>query len=175
VVGERQWPVKTKMFEFTGMASCCPTGLSSYWLMCLLRDSKWHPVTGHLNWHRVNGPSLCLTSEIFIHHFLEVSYVYICMCTSPTPERLDGYYSYPALSTESVALTTQHPLSAKVGTTSPTSGGRSIGIVRSRTKATEFTLVFRSVPSEYGHSSYKNKGPSQRSPNIQLGFSRKRT
>jgi hypothetical protein len=27
VVGERQWPVKTKMFEFTGMASFCPTGL----------------------------------------------------------------------------------------------------------------------------------------------------
>jgi hypothetical protein len=38
----------------------------------------------------------------------------------------------------SVALTTQHPLSAKVGTTSPTSGGRSVGIVRSRTKATVF-------------------------------------
>jgi hypothetical protein len=30
----------------------------------------------------------------------------------------------------SVALTTQNPLSAKVGTTSPTSGGRSAGIVR---------------------------------------------
>jgi hypothetical protein len=50
VVGERQWPVKTKMFEFTGIASCCPTGLSSYWLMCLHRDSTWHPVTGDLNW-----------------------------------------------------------------------------------------------------------------------------
>jgi hypothetical protein len=57
-VGERQWPVKTKMFEFTGMASCCPIGLSSYWLMCLHGDSTWHPVTGHLNWHRVNGPLL---------------------------------------------------------------------------------------------------------------------
>jgi hypothetical protein len=48
------------MFEFTGMVSCCPTGLSSYWLVCLHRDSTWHPVTGHLNWptnwHRVNGP-----------------------------------------------------------------------------------------------------------------------
>jgi hypothetical protein len=41
----------------------------------------------------------------------------------------------------SVALTTQHPLSAKVGTTSPTSGGRSVGIVRSRTKATEFDAL----------------------------------
>jgi hypothetical protein len=40
----------------------------------------------------------------------------------------------------SVALTTQHPLSAKVATTSPTSGGRSVGIVRSRTKATEFSF-----------------------------------
>ena len=28
----------------------------------------------------------------------------------------------------------------KVGTTSPTGGGRSVGIVRSRTKATEFSL-----------------------------------
>jgi hypothetical protein len=42
---------------------------------------------------------------------------------------------------ESVSLTTQHPLSAKVGTTSPTSVGRSVGIVRSRTKATELSLV----------------------------------
>jgi hypothetical protein len=30
----------------------------------------------------------------------------------------------------------------KVGTTSPTSGGRSVGIVRSRTKATEFSFSF---------------------------------
>jgi hypothetical protein len=52
------------MFEFTGIASCCPTGLSSYWLMCLHRDSKWHSVTGHLNWHAnwhcVNGPYVCV-------------------------------------------------------------------------------------------------------------------
>jgi hypothetical protein len=41
----------------------------------------------------------------------------------------------------SVALTAQHPLSAKVGTTSATSGGRSVGIVCSRTKATDFSLV----------------------------------
>jgi hypothetical protein len=39
-------------------------------------------------------------------------------------------------------LTTQHPLSAKVGTTSPTSGVRSVGIVRLRTKATEFFFVY---------------------------------
>jgi hypothetical protein len=36
---------------------------------------------------------------------------------------------------------TQHPISAKVGTTSPTSGDRSAGIVRLRTKATEFSLI----------------------------------
>jgi hypothetical protein len=45
----------------------------------------------------------------------------------------------------SVALTTQHPLSAKVGTTSPRSGGRTVGIVRWRTKAFLF-----SPPSEVG-------------------------
>jgi hypothetical protein len=38
----------------------------------------------------------------------------------------------------SVMLTTQHPLYAKVGTSSPTIGGRSVGIVRCRTEATEF-------------------------------------
>jgi hypothetical protein len=38
-------------------------------------------------------------------------------------------------------LTTRHPLSAKVGTTWPTSGGRSVGIVRSRTKATVVVVV----------------------------------
>ena len=30
----------------------------------------------------------------------------------------------------------------KLALTSPTSGGRSVGIVRSRTKATEFSLVY---------------------------------
>jgi hypothetical protein len=41
---------------------------------------------------------------------------------------------------ESVALTTGHPLSAKVGTSSPKIGGRSVGIVRSRTKPTVFSF-----------------------------------
>jgi hypothetical protein len=34
------------------------------------------------------------------------------------------------------------PLSTKVDTTSPTSGGRSFGIVHSRAKATEFSCLF---------------------------------
>jgi hypothetical protein len=38
----------------------------------------------------------------------------------------------------SVALTTRHPLSAMLALTSPKNGGRSVGIVRLRTKATEF-------------------------------------
>jgi hypothetical protein len=36
---------------------------------------------------------------------------------------------------ESVALTTRHPLSAKLALTSPTSGGRSVGIVHLKTKS----------------------------------------
>jgi hypothetical protein len=51
---------------------------------------------------------------------------------------LEGKVAAPVKKTEtndrgeggSVALTTQHPLSAKVGTTSPTSSRRSVGIVR---------------------------------------------
>ena len=34
----------------------------------------------------------------------------------------------------------------KLALTSPTSGGRSVGIVRSRTKATEFSLVYLCHP-----------------------------
>jgi hypothetical protein len=33
----------------------------------------------------------------------------------------------------------------KLALTSPTGGGRSVGIVRSRTKATEFSLLYESV------------------------------
>jgi hypothetical protein len=40
-----------------------------------------------------------------------------------------------------VALTTQHPLSAKVGTSFADRGDRSIGIVRLRTKTTEVFFV----------------------------------
>jgi hypothetical protein len=40
------------------------------------------------------------------------------------------------------------PLSTKVGTNFATSGGRSVGIVRSRTHATEFYIYIHS-PSEY--------------------------
>jgi hypothetical protein len=42
----------------------------------------------------------------------------------------------------SVALITRHPLSASFALTSSTSGGRSVCIVRLRTKATEFTVFF---------------------------------
>jgi hypothetical protein len=74
---ESQWPVKTKMFEVTGMASCCPTGLSCYWLMCLHRDSTWHPVTGHLNWpanwHRVNGPLVWFQQDGATSHTARIS------------------------------------------------------------------------------------------------------
>ena len=37
----------------------------------------------------------------------------------------------------------------KLALTSPTGGGRSVGIVRSRTKATEFSLVYMYVESGY--------------------------
>jgi hypothetical protein len=46
----------------------------------------------------------------------------------------------------SAELTTRHPLSAKLALTSPTSGGRSVDVVRSSTKAMEFfCLLFSTV------------------------------
>jgi hypothetical protein len=41
-------------------------------------------------------------------------------------------------------LTTWHSLSANLALTSPTSGGRSVGIVRSRTQTMEFFFFFSS-------------------------------
>ena len=41
----------------------------------------------------------------------------------------------------------------KLALTSPTGGGRSVGIVRSRTKATEFSLVFVTVKPRHGSPS----------------------
>jgi hypothetical protein len=41
-----------------------------------------------------------------------------------------------------VALTRRHPLSTKVDTNLPTNGDRSGGIVRLRTKATEFSFIW---------------------------------
>jgi hypothetical protein len=52
----------------------------------------------------------------------------------------------------SLAPTLWHPLSAKLALTSPTSGGCSVGIVRSQTKAMEFSLVsFRICISHEWH------------------------
>jgi hypothetical protein len=49
-----------------------------------------------------------------------------------------------------VLLTMWHPLSAKIGTNSPTSSGRSVGIVRSQTQATEFIHAdSRDHPASY--------------------------
>jgi hypothetical protein len=43
----------------------------------------------------------------------------------------------------SVELTTRQPPSAKFSTNQPTSGGRSVGMVRSRTQATEFVFLLK--------------------------------
>jgi hypothetical protein len=68
----------------------------------------------------------------------------------------------PRLTAErSVALTTRHPLSAKVGTTSPTSGGRSVNIVRLRTKATEFSFSFFSFFGNRKKANY-NQAPKRK-------------
>ena len=67
----------------------------------------------------------------------------------------------------SVALTTWHPSIRKSWETSPTGGGRSVGIVRSRTRATEFYYYFffynqfrYYYPFVYGCSNCKDPIPS---------------
>jgi hypothetical protein len=67
---------------------------------------------------------------------------------STTEELIDRKVAAPVYETENTAvgivtLTTWHPLSAKkLAITSPTSGGRSVGVVRSRTQTMEFSFFF---------------------------------
>jgi hypothetical protein len=57
---------------------------------------------------------------------------------------------------ESVVLTTRHPLSQTLALTSPTRGSRSVGIVRSRTKATEFSFSLLPPSWAYSHEMLVN-------------------
>ena len=64
-------------------------------------------------------------------HFMKMKsdYIYMCVCVALT-----------AVGTRCADhVTPLYP--QKLALTSPTGGGRSVGIVRSRTKATEFSLV----------------------------------
>jgi hypothetical protein len=60
----------------------------------------------------------------------------------------------------SVVLTTRHPLSTKVGITSPTSGSLSVDIVRSRTKATELQLYAFSLSHAFSRPPLWSSGRS---------------
>jgi hypothetical protein len=67
---------------------------------------------------------------------------------STTEELLDRKVAAPVQKTENTAVGNRHAdhvapsIRKKLAITSPTSGGRSIGIVRSRIQAMEFSLVF---------------------------------
>jgi hypothetical protein len=70
---------------------------------------------------------------------------------STTEELLERKVAVPVQKTENTAVGIRHAdhvapsISKKLALTSPTSGSRSVGIVRSRTQATEFGLLFLSV------------------------------
>jgi hypothetical protein len=59
---------------------------------------------------------------------------------STTEELLDRKLAAPVYKTENTAVRIRH--ADHVAITSPTSGGRSVGIVRSQTQTMEFSLVF---------------------------------
>jgi hypothetical protein len=67
---------------------------------------------------------------------------------STTEELLDRKVADPVWITENTAVGIRHDdhvahsIRKKLAITSPTSGGRSVGIVRSRTQTMEFSLVF---------------------------------
>jgi hypothetical protein len=67
---------------------------------------------------------------------------------STTEELLDRKVAAPVWKTENTATGINHAdhvapsIRKKLAITSPTSGGRSVGIVRSRTQTMEFSLVF---------------------------------
>jgi hypothetical protein len=67
---------------------------------------------------------------------------------STTEELLDGKVAVSVQKTENTAVGIRHAdhvslsIRKKLAITSPTSGGRSVGIVRSRTQIMEFSLVF---------------------------------
>jgi hypothetical protein len=65
---------------------------------------------------------------------------------STTEELLDRKVTAPDYKTENTAVGIRHadhvaPLLQKLAITSPTSGGRSVGIVRSQTQTMEFSLI----------------------------------
>jgi hypothetical protein len=62
----------------------------------------------------------------------------------------------------SVALTTRPLYPQKLALTSPTSGGLLIGIVRSRTQATECAVQYELHPSPYTDSARDASGKGQR-------------
>jgi hypothetical protein len=65
-----------------------------------------------------------------------------------TEELLDGQVAAPVYKTENTAVGIRHAdhvapsIRKKLAITSPASGGRSVGIIRSRTQTMEFSLDF---------------------------------
>jgi hypothetical protein len=89
---------------------------------------------------------------------------------SKTEELLDGKVAAPVSKTENTAVGIRHTdhvapsIRNKLAITSPTSGGRSVGIVRSQTQTMEFSLVYiqitcvthRSTTNQACNESYIN-------------------
>jgi hypothetical protein len=79
---------------------------------------------------------------------------------STTVELLDGKVAAPVLKTENTAVRIHHAdhvalsIRKKLAITSLTSGGHSVGIVRSRTQTMEFSLGGKSTSFERGFCSY---------------------
>jgi hypothetical protein len=76
--------------------------------------------------------------SMVLYHYIRI-WIFVYVCNAPGLESREYGRSDPSRWPRG----TLYP--QKLALTSPTSGGRSVGIVLSRTQATKFSLVFFSV------------------------------
>jgi hypothetical protein len=102
------------------------------------RFSRQEPLVNDINFRgSLEGATVC-AQGLLVCYTVTFSYINVTLKTC-----FDFRSRNPRIWPEgSITLTTWYPLPQKLALTSPTSGDRSVGIVRSRTQATEFVYYW---------------------------------